>query len=483
MSCYTFSQLLYFCRANLEVRAGEARQIKITLQGQIDVSGFPKNGYAIVGGWLRCAGEDNLRVPNPCLDECNIGRWEEWEITNCTKTCDGGVFYSMRECVSICDNETIVENCPGTSHLCEDCNTHNCTYHPTDAPTNAPSDNPTDNPTNSPTDAPTNVPSDVPTNSPTNAPTDSPTDYPTDNPTNSPTNSPTDFPTNSPTNNPTDNPTDAPSNVPTNAPTRSPSDIPTNSPTNNPTNSPTNAPNNSPTHVPTDNPTVSPTNAPTPCPEPEIPSDVCLIECDNSNHTEWDIQFVTRVYDPTNDQTSFIYKVSTANVNPDITCNLDDSVWEMQDAIIGLSCDCVPNSDEYLDWLTIHMTPQGTVHDSYWHWEHIDVTSGQSQTLNLTLKGDIPLSGDDSNELIGYSIVGGWLRCTTIKIPVPNPCLDVCQTGEWTHWSFTPCSASCGGGYQIAMRECHSVCDNQTTIQNCDGPSHDLLQCNTHQCP
>jgi len=158
----------------------------------------------------------------------------------------------------------------------------------------------------------------------------------------------------------------------------------------------------------------------------------------------------------------------------------------LTDVTIRLGCDCEPQSDSYLQSITQSMSPTGVVENDYWRFDNLDVNAGDSMELTIVLKGQV------SMEANGDATLGGDHRCASTLLTgaeidfvnVPNPCMDVCNFGEWTDWVLQgSCSVSCGGGEQIRTRTCVSVCDQTTPVDNCPGEGHGTLPCNTQPCP
>ena len=108
--------------------------LSITLRGYVPGT---DDGYAIVGGWSKCAQKYPLQVPNPCANNCSVGFWTYWDQGECNATCGGGYACKTRQCLSICDGATYVDTCYGNWKECERCNTHECSLPPT-LPSEAP---------------------------------------------------------------------------------------------------------------------------------------------------------------------------------------------------------------------------------------------------------------------------------------------------------------------------------------------------------
>jgi hypothetical protein len=118
---------------NLDVTAGQSMELTIVLKGEIAMQ---NNGDATLGGDHRCAStlsgatKDFIGVPNPCENVCIFGEWTDWQMQgSCSLSCGGGEQVRTRTCVSVCDQTTLVDNCPGEAHGTVPCNTQPCPVH------------------------------------------------------------------------------------------------------------------------------------------------------------------------------------------------------------------------------------------------------------------------------------------------------------------------------------------------------------------
>jgi len=121
---------------NLNIKAGESAHLEIVLKVRMSAK---DNGDATLGGSHRCGSTlmatnpISIAVPDPCLNPCNFGEWTDWEMHgSCSLECGGGKQARVRSCVSICDEEIIVDNCPGEAHGTVPCNTEPCPVWHTD---------------------------------------------------------------------------------------------------------------------------------------------------------------------------------------------------------------------------------------------------------------------------------------------------------------------------------------------------------------
>jgi len=178
--------------------------------------------------------------------------------------------------------------------------------------------------------------------------------------------------------------------------------------------------------------------------------------------------------------------VNTSSTLPNPTCNMyDNSPAPLTDVAIRMGCGCEPQSETYLRSITESMTPNGVVELNFWRFDNLDVTAGDSMELKIVLNGNVTMQ--DS----GDATLGGDHRCASTLsgadhtfVGVPNPCSNKCNFGEWTDWQLQgSCSAECGGGEQVRVRSCVSVCDQSTPVDNCPGEAHSTLPCNTQPCP
>jgi len=220
--------------------------------------------------------------------------------------------------------------------------------------------------------------------------------------------------------------------------------------------------------------------------EPLFLKNMCFDACDYLEQTEWNITSLGSTYDSKNDVTTFSWNVSTDANLPNPSCNvLSNSPVPLSDVTIRLGCDCEPQSDRYLQSITVETIPSAVIKTDYWHFEFLDVAAGTSQTLQIVLKGNV-VSADN-----GDATLGGSYRCgstlntiTPMSVTVPNPCSDSCNFGQWTDWQLIgDCSVDCGGGEQARVRTCLSVCDDETPVENCPGHDHGYTPCNTQPCP
>merc|ERR1719361_1207577 len=207
-------------------------------------------------------------------------------------------------------------------------------------------------------------------------------------------------------------------------------------------------------------------------------------ECDflcALNGSEFSGEFLGKTYDSEKGQTTFSYEVSVKDER--VNCHLNEDAVAMDSFYVRLGCDCEAQSDSFLPSITESMEPYGTVGDDYWAWTNLEIAPGDSMQINLTLDGlvdhgygDLTFEGDSPN---GYSFCANDMTVDG----VPFPCSDRCLYGQWTPWrDWGACSESCGGGKMYRVRDCVSVCDGVTQVDNCMGDSHSYYPCNTHKC-
>lgn len=117
----------YWRFGNLNVAPGQTKQLQIVLQGNVTRK---NNGDATLGGGMRCVSTENafpVVVPNPCSNVCNFGKWTDWKkIGSCSVSCGGGEQKRQRDCVSLCNDNVLVNNCQGISNDVVPCNTQAC---------------------------------------------------------------------------------------------------------------------------------------------------------------------------------------------------------------------------------------------------------------------------------------------------------------------------------------------------------------------
>jgi len=220
--------------------------------------------------------------------------------------------------------------------------------------------------------------------------------------------------------------------------------------------------------------------------EPLFSKHMCFDACDSVEQTEWSIEFVSSNFNAMAGTTEFVWRVNTSSTLPNPTCNMyDNSPAPLTDVAIRMGCGCEPQSETYLRSITESMTPNGVVELNFWRFDNLDVTAGDSMELKIVLNGNVTMQ--DS----GDATLGGDHRCASTLsgadhtfVGVPNPCSNKCNFGEWTDWQLQgSCSAECGGGEQVRVRSCVSVCDQSTPVDNCPGEAHSTLPCNTQPCP
>jgi len=211
----------------------------------------------------------------------------------------------------------------------------------------------------------------------------------------------------------------------------------------------------------------------------EYVDDHCDFLCD-SDASEYSGTFLGKAFHSQSNDTTFMYEVTVKDERND--CHPNEDAVTMDSFFVRLGCDCDPMSDAFLPSITQSMEPYGTVGDNYWSWTNLQVAPGQSLQINLTLNGlvdhgygDLTFEGDSVN---GYSFCAN-----DMMDGVPFPCSDRCSYGQWTPWrEWGSFSESCGGGTIYRIRDCVSVCDGVTAVDNCMGDSHSYVPCNTHRC-
>jgi hypothetical protein len=218
--------------------------------------------------------------------------------------------------------------------------------------------------------------------------------------------------------------------------------------------------------------------------EPLFLQNMCHDMCESTENTEWSIEFSQSVYDDETDTTVFEWTVSTSISLPENACSMIEVPAALTDVTIRMGCDCAPQSDTFLRSITDHMIPSGLAYNNYWHFDHLDVKPGESMKLQIVLKGDMRSEGFGD-----VTLAGGDHRCVSTltsetTIMVPNVCENPCNFGEWSPWQLQGgCSVECGGGEQVRMRTCMSVCGEGVLVDNCPGEAYGTVPCNTHSCP
>ena len=212
---------------------------------------------------------------------------------------------------------------------------------------------------------------------------------------------------------------------------------------------------------------------------PFYPDHDCSFVCDEYQDNEWRLEYISNYNDDGN--TVFIYHAFVESNIDNFECTKREhsSSQSLSKIYLRLGCDCQYQSKSFLQSMTIKMEPFGIINENYWSW-NLDLKDGEMQELKLILKGE--------NMEMGFTemtLVGSDRRCTSFNmIKAPNPCKNNCNFGEWTKWSsFGECSVECGGGYKYKTRECVSICDGNTKIDNCVGENNHMSPCNTHPCP
>lgn len=209
------------------------------------------------------------------------------------------------------------------------------------------------------------------------------------------------------------------------------------------------------------------------------PDHDCSVVCDGYQDNEWRVDYVSSHNE--NGHTVFVYHAFVEGKVDDLECTKKehDTSQELKKVYLRLGCDCPYQSKSFLDSITVRMEPFGEVHEDHWVW-NLDLKEGEVRELKLVLKGENMEMGNSK-----MTLVGGDRRCTSSDtIKVPNPCKNDCNFGEWTRWSeFGQCSAECGGGYRYKTRECVSICDGVTRVDNCVGDYDHESPCNTNPCP
>ncbi|ETO16483.1 hypothetical protein RFI_20853 [Reticulomyxa filosa] len=169
------------------------------------------------------------------------------------------------------------------------------------------------------------------------------------------------------------------------------------------------------------------------------PDFMCDSVCDHIENVEWGIMFVNRTYDIVRDLTSFFYRVNTLAIPPPVHCMPMGQPVMLSDVVISVGCDCslLPFHAQYLQEITIDMQPKGHIFDTYWYWS-VSVDLGQSEIVEIVLKGNVPSTCN------GQATLGGWSRCATQRyLPVPDPCANPCLQGQFTPWfNVGSCSKS-----------------------------------------
>jgi len=207
------------------------------------------------------------------------------------------------------------------------------------------------------------------------------------------------------------------------------------------------------------------------------PEYACDFSCSEDN-VEWNISYVSSLYNKVTDETTFTYQVYVLSSNPNISCNYHSTPSNLEYVFLRLSCDCEPESKSFLQSITKSTTPYATTDKLYWTFDTNLSNQDEPLTITIVINGNISVSDT------GDVTLGGDGRCAQFSnMMVPNPCSNECNYGQWSDWTlYDNCTYPCGGGEQYRYRSCVSVCDGTTSVENCQGVSHGYVACNTQPC-